>query len=63
MKAMKAFIKPLEAPQGTMKIYVNFFSSSGIGTGSVNILTLVPFKGFKQILNALRPFVLKKTKC
>ena len=37
-KAFKAFIKPFEAPQRSMKIKikVNFFSSSGIGTGRVN---------------------------
>ena len=35
MKAFKAFIKPFERPQSTLKIkiYLNFFSSSGIGTG------------------------------
>ena len=32
MKALKAFIKPFEAPQRS----VNFLSSSGIGTGKVN---------------------------
>ena len=37
MKAIKAFIKPSEAPQRSLKvkISVNFPSSSGIGTGSV----------------------------
>ena len=34
MKALKAFIKPFEAPQRNLKIKIslNFFSSSGIGT-------------------------------
>ena len=38
MKAFKAFIKPFEALQRSVKIkiYVNFFSSSGIGVGRVN---------------------------
>ena len=37
MKAFKAFIKPFEALQRSVKIkmYVNFFSSSGIGAGRV----------------------------
>ena len=37
MKALKAFIKPFEAPQRSAKIqtYVNFFSSSRIGTRKV----------------------------
>ena len=39
MKAFKAFIKPFEAPQRSAKIKseVNFFSSSGIGTGRVEV--------------------------
>ena len=39
MKVFKAFIKPFEAPQRIVKIKIllNFFSSSGIGTGRVNI--------------------------
>ena len=38
MKASKAFIKHFDAPQRSVKIkiYVNFFSSPGIGTGRVN---------------------------
>ena len=38
MKAFKAFTKPFEAPQRSVKIKIllNFFSSSGIGTGRVN---------------------------
>ena len=38
MKAFKAFIKPFEAPQRSVKIkiQVKFVSSSGIGTGKVN---------------------------
>ena len=45
MKAFKAFIKPFEAPQRNVKIkiYVNFLSSPGIGTGRVNI-RLIWFK-------------------
>ena len=37
-KALNAFIKPLQAPQGSMKIkiWVNFLTSSEIGTGKVN---------------------------
>ena len=39
MKALKVFIKPFEAPQRSVKIKIelNFFSSSGIGTGRVMI--------------------------
>ena len=39
MKAFKAFIKPFEAPQRSMKIkiYLIFFSSSRIRTGRVKI--------------------------
>ena len=38
MKAFKAFIKPFETPQRSMKIKlcVNFFPSFAIGTGRVN---------------------------
>ena len=38
MKALKVFIKLLEAPQRSvkLKIEVYFLSSSGIGTGSIN---------------------------
>ena len=38
MKAFKAFIKPCEAPQRSVKIKisVNFFPSSGIRVGRVN---------------------------
>ena len=38
MKVFKAFMKPFEAPQRSekIKIYLNFLSSSGIGTGRVN---------------------------
>ena len=38
MKALKALIKPLEAPQRSVKIKisVNFFSLSGIGAGKDN---------------------------
>ena len=36
-KPLKTFIKPSEAPQSVkIKIYVNFFSSSGIGTVKVS---------------------------
>ena len=37
MKAFKAFIRPFEAPQRSakIKIQLNFFSSSGVGTGRV----------------------------
>ena len=39
MKVLKAFIKPFEAPQRSVKIktYLNFFTLSGIGTLRVNI--------------------------
>ena len=39
MKAFKAFIKSFEPPQRSViiKILVNFFSSSGIGAGRVNV--------------------------
>ena len=39
MKALKAFIKPFEAPQRSVKINIsfNFFSSSGIETGSIKM--------------------------
>ena len=39
MKALKTFIKPFEAPQRSMKIKIelNFFTSSGTGTGRVNL--------------------------
>ena len=38
MKTFKAFIKPFEAPQSSvkMKISLNFFTLSGIGTLRVN---------------------------
>ena len=38
MKAFKVFMKPFEAPQRSAKIKVqlNFYSSSRIGTGRVN---------------------------
>ena len=53
MKAFKAFIKPFEAPQRSVKIKieVNYFPSSEIGAGRVNIKSsflsyhcLLPFK-------------------
>ena len=39
MKAFNAFMKPFEAPQGSLKIKIQviFFSSSGIGTGRVKL--------------------------
>ena len=39
VNAFKAFIKPFEAPQRSVKIKIslNFSSSSGIGTGKVNM--------------------------
>ena len=39
MKAFKAFVKPFEAPQKSVKIRNSrqFLSSSGIGTGRVKI--------------------------
>ena len=41
MKAFKAFIKPFEAPQRSVKIKieVNFFYLSGIGAGRVNVVS------------------------
>ena len=43
MKALKAFIKPFEAPERSVKIKieVSFFSLSGIRTGRVNTDWLV----------------------
>ena len=43
MKALKAFIKPFEVPQGSVKIktYVNFLSSSRIGLARVNIMMAI----------------------
>ena len=43
MKAFKVFIKSFEAPQRSVKIkiQVNFFSSSGIGTGRVKMIETV----------------------
>ena len=40
MKAVKAFTKPFEAPQKSVKIkiLVNFFSSSGIGDRLKSVL-------------------------
>ena len=40
MKAFKACINPFEVPQRSVKINIelNFFSSSGIGTGMFNHL-------------------------
>ena len=42
MKVFKSFIKSFEAPQRSvkMKIAVNFFSSSRIGTGRVKIVNI-----------------------
>ena len=39
MKALKTSIKSFEVPQRSVKIkiWLNFFSSSGIGTGRVNV--------------------------
>ena len=46
MKVLKAFIKPFVAPQRRekIKIQLNFFSLSGIGTGMVK--TGVYFQAF-----------------
>ena len=43
MKAFETFIKPFEAPQRSVKIKIqlNFFSSSKIGTLRVNVIKLV----------------------
>ena len=43
MKAFKAFINPFEAPQRNVKIRIqlDFFSSSGIGTGRVKVFVNV----------------------
>ena len=43
MKAFKALIKPYEAPQESvkMKIYVIFFSSSGIGKVWVALIIIM----------------------
>ena len=43
MKALKAFIKPFEAPQRSVKIKIelNFFTLSGIGTLRVKIIEVI----------------------
>ena len=43
MKAFKAFIKPFEAPQRSVKIKIelNFFTLSGIGTLRVKIIEVI----------------------
>ena len=48
---MKAFIEPFEAPQKSVKIkiYDNFFPSSGIETGRVNELLLSPLTDSEKI--------------
>ena len=53
MKALKAFIKPFEAPQRSVKIKasLNFFSSSGIGKGRVKAFhswKFVPIPNFTE---------------
>ena len=53
-KALNAFLKPLQAPQGSMKIkiWVNFLTSSGIGTGKVNtLLKLLTWTRLRPILS------------
>ena len=52
MKAFKAFIKPFEAPQRRVKIkiYDNFLSSSGIGTGRVNDEVITALTEKQQII-------------
>ena len=53
MKALKVFIKPFEAPQRSVKIKIelNFFSSSGIGTGSAKETLKVTSATKRYILN------------
>ena len=47
-KVQKIFVKPFEAPQRNVKI--NFFSSSRIGKGRVNIASLFCLKELKESL-------------
>ena len=50
MKAFKAFIKPFEAPQSSVKIKidVNFFFLSGIGTLRVKIQMVREFCNYRE---------------
>ena len=62
MKSFKAFIKPLEAPQRSVKIkiYVNYFPLSGIGAGRVKDPFLDNYSSI-QIFNALiTPYLPKR---
>ena len=57
MKTFKTFIKPLEAPQRSVKIKIQliFFSSSGIGTGRIYFLySMVRFRCYPQFLGVLQ---------
>ena len=59
--SFKAFIKHFEAPQRRVKIktYVNFFSSSRIGTGRVNSLSESKTKAFENVHNLFsRSFII-----
>ena len=55
MKALKAFIKPIEAPQRSVKIKIQliFSSLSGIGTGRVNtkIFLQLTIRNLHQLSN------------
>ena len=56
MKAFKAFIKPSEAPQRSVKIKIQltFFSSSGIGTGKVDMfLTILEALGVIELSQSI----------
>ena len=52
MKAFKAFIKPFEAPQRNVKIKIslNFFSSSRIGTWKVKVILFLFFSFWIQFV-------------
>ena len=57
MKAFKVFIKPFEAPQGSVKIkiQVNFFSLSGIGAERVKQPSCLTWRlNFRSKLKKLR---------
>ena len=68
MKAFKAFIKPFEAPQRSVKIkiYLNFLSSSGIGTGRVKMMIIyISFRRYlkKNDLNTTKVIFCDVIRC
>ena len=60
MKAFKAFVKPFEAPQRSMKIKisVNFFSLSGIGAERVKMKIRYIFSYRKKLFEDGKSFIL-----